>query len=31
MLSERVELASRQLQRDLRRQAVIDIRSKNGA
>jgi hypothetical protein len=24
-------LASRQLQRDLRRQAVIDIRSKNGA
>ncbi len=31
ILSERVELASRQLQRDLRRQAVIDVRSKNGA
>ncbi|HTB48156.1 MAG TPA: peptidylprolyl isomerase [Acetobacteraceae bacterium] len=31
ILSERVELASRQLQRDLRRQATIDIRSANGA
>jgi peptidyl-prolyl cis-trans isomerase SurA len=31
ILSERVELASRQLQRDLRRQATIDIRSNNGA
>ncbi len=31
ILSERVELASRQLQRDLRRQAVIDVHSKNGA
>jgi peptidyl-prolyl cis-trans isomerase SurA len=31
ILSERVELASRQLQRDLRRQATIDMRSANGA
>ena len=31
ILGERVELASRQLQRDLRRQATIDIRSANGA
>lgn len=31
MLSERVELASRQLQRDLRRQAAIEIRGNNGA
>jgi peptidyl-prolyl cis-trans isomerase SurA len=31
ILGERVELASRQLQRDLRRQAIIDTRSKNGA
>jgi peptidyl-prolyl cis-trans isomerase SurA len=31
ILSERVELASRQLQRDLRRKATIDIRSANGA
>jgi peptidyl-prolyl cis-trans isomerase SurA len=31
ILSERVELASRQLQRDLRRQATIEIRSRNGA
>ncbi len=31
ILSERVELASRQLQRDLRRQAAIDIRTRNGA
>jgi len=31
ILSERVELASRQLQRDLRRQATIDMRSNNGA
>ena len=31
ILSERVEMASRQLQRDLRRQAIIDIRSENGA
>jgi peptidyl-prolyl cis-trans isomerase SurA len=31
ILSERVELVSRQLQRDLRRQATIDIRGRNGA
>ncbi len=31
ILGERVELASRQLQRDLRRQAIIDIRANNGA
>ncbi len=31
ILGERIELASRQLQRDLRRQATIDIRSNNGA
>lgn len=31
ILSERVELASRQLQRDLRRQATINVRSANGA
>jgi peptidyl-prolyl cis-trans isomerase SurA len=31
ILSERVELASRQLQRDLRRRADIDVRSSNGA
>jgi peptidyl-prolyl cis-trans isomerase SurA len=31
ILSERVELASRQLQRDLRRQATVEIRSSNGA
>jgi peptidyl-prolyl cis-trans isomerase SurA len=31
ILSERVELASRQLQRDLRRQATIDVRGNNGA
>jgi peptidyl-prolyl cis-trans isomerase SurA len=31
LLSERVELASRQLQRDLRRKADIEIRSDNGA
>jgi peptidyl-prolyl cis-trans isomerase SurA len=31
ILSERVELASRQLQRDLRRQASIEIRTNNGA
>lgn len=31
ILAERVELASRQLQRDLRRQATIEIRSKSGA
>ena len=31
ILTERVELASRQMQRDLRRQATIDQRSRNGA
>lgn len=31
ILGERVELASRQLQRDLRRQATIDVRGNNGA
>ncbi len=31
ILTERVELASRQLQRDLRRQATIDMRSDHGA
>ena len=31
ILAERVELASRQLQRDLRRQATIEIRSSKGA
>jgi peptidyl-prolyl cis-trans isomerase SurA len=31
ILSERVELASRQLQRDLRRKATIDMRTANGA
>ncbi|HVC62633.1 MAG TPA: peptidylprolyl isomerase [Acetobacteraceae bacterium] len=31
ILAERVELASRQLQRDLRRRATIEIRSRNGA
>ena len=31
LLGERIELLARQLQRDLRRQAVIDMRSANGA
>ena len=31
ILSERVELASRQLQRDLRRRALIDIRDQKAA
>jgi peptidyl-prolyl cis-trans isomerase SurA len=31
ILSQRVDLASRQLQRDLRRQAAIEIRSASGA
>jgi peptidyl-prolyl cis-trans isomerase SurA len=31
ILAERVELASRQLQRDLRRKATVDIRGANGA
>jgi len=31
ILGQRVELASQQLQRDLRRQASIEVRSKNGA